>query len=110
MRDGEAEQTMMAALKVFKEPQLVKGLEILYEDPEEDAGHTSSMRHSPSLHIAVKLPFPSTPWLHCNLTFTKSVGDDVYAIAPFVVNCACVKEGCSAGQTLSSHVQSCSNH
>lgn len=35
-RNEEAEQTMITAMQVFKQAQLVKGLQTLYDDEEED--------------------------------------------------------------------------
>lgn len=35
-RPEEAEQTMITAMKVFKDAQLVKGLKTLYQDADED--------------------------------------------------------------------------
>ena len=61
-RHDEAEQTMITAMKVFKEAQLLKGLQMLYEDSKEDL---DSGRHC--RHAADSVTLPSTsPCIPCH--------------------------------------------
>ena len=69
-RHDEAEQTMITAMKVFKEEQLLKGLQMLYEDSKEDLDSGANCRHAAeSISLPSSPPSPPlmtwTPCLRC---------------------------------------------
>ena len=59
-RHDEAEQTMITAMKVFKEEQLLKGLQMLYEDSKEDLDSGRNCGHAADSVLPYVL-FPSSP-------------------------------------------------